>query len=307
MKGTQRISVTTSFSPGVYGGAELGESMGGGSLLAHVQSAGRHGAVLGESRSRGAATGAGMRTLRALSALSALCLLANRGTAQYREIAVVDGGAVAGTVLVAGDVPALPPQEVFKRLEFCGSTMPDERLLVGPGGALRNAVVHLVDIKAGKPIARNQPLVFDNVKCAFVPHVLTGSVGETLEIRNADPFLHDAHAWLGSRTLFNVGILPGHTKRQLLTDPGLIHINCNIRHTWMHAYLFVADDPYHTVTGADGRFRLDQVPPGTYTVQVWHEMLGSVEAPVTVERGKTASVNLALAATAPSAQPAAGP
>jgi plastocyanin len=244
-----------------------------------------------------------MRIQRVMVGLIWLCMLTDSAAAQYREEAVADGGAITGTVLVAGDIPVLPAQPVFKELGVCGSSTPDERLVAGPGGALRNAVVHLVDIPAGKPIVRDQPVVFDNVKCAFVPHVLAASVGETLEIHNADPFLHDAHAWLGTRTLFNVGILPGHTSRQPLTDAGLVHINCNVRHTWMHAYLFVADNPYHAVTGPDGRFILDQVPPGTYKVRVWHELLGSIEAPVTVESGKTATVNLALPATAPVGPP----
>lgn len=245
-----------------------------------------------------------MRLLPVLVGLISLCTLAEKGAAQYREENVGDGGTIAGTVLVTGDVSALPPQPVFKQIETCGSAIADERLMIGPGGALRNAVVYLPDITAGKPIPRNQPVVFDNAKCAFVPHVLTGSIGETLEIHNTDPFLHDAHAWLGTRTLFNVGILPGHTTRQPLTDPGLIHINCNVRHTWMHAYLFVAENPYHAVTGADGRFVLAEVPPGNYKVRVWHELLGSVEAPVAVEPGKTATINLALAATAPVGPPA---
>lgn len=236
-----------------------------------------------------------------------LCVLAGSAAGEYREEAAVNGGSIAGTVLVAGDIPVLPPQPVFKNLEVCGGSVPDERLVVGPGGALRNAVVHVLDVSAGKPISHEHPVVFDNVKCAFVPHVLTASVGDTLEIHNGDPFMHDAHAWLGTRTLFNVGILPGHTARQPLTDAGLIHVNCNVRHTWMHAYLFVADDPYHTVTGADGRFVLDQVPPGTHIVRVWHELLGSIEAPVTVEPGKTATVNLAMPAMAPSGPPVEAP
>ncbi len=236
-----------------------------------------------------------------------LSALAGRAAGEYRNESSLNGGSIAGTVLVAGDVPPVPPQPVFKQLEVCGGSVADQRLAVGPGGALRNAVVHILDIDAGKPMAHDKPIVFDNVKCAFVPHVLTASVGDTLEIRNSDPFMHDAHAWLGTRTLFNVGILPGHTTHQLLSDPGLIHVNCNVRHTWMHAYLFVADDPYHTVTGADGRFVLDQVPPGPHVVRVWHELLGSVEAPVTVEPGKTATVNLAMPAVALSGPPVEAP
>ena len=240
-----------------------------------------------------------MRSLRVFLVAIWLCAGAQGVLAEYREVSVANGGTVAGTILVAGEVPVLAPQPVFKQLGFCGDTVPDQRLVVGPGGALANAVVELVGVTAGKPVPRDQAVVIDNVKCAFVPHVRSATVGQTLEIHNSDPFLHDAHAWLGTRTLFNVGILPGRTSRQPLTDAGLVHINCNVRHTWMHAYAFVGDNPYHAVTGADGRFAIDQVPPGSYTLRVWHELLGSVDRPVTVEPGKTATVDVAMPATAP--------
>jgi len=240
-----------------------------------------------------------MRTGCALLLTVWSCVVAHGAAAEYREMAVPDGGIVSGTVLVAGEVPALAPQPVYKELGFCGNAMPDQRLTVGPGGALANAVVQVVSVPAGKPVPRDQPVVLDNVKCAFVPHVRGATVGQTLEIHNSDPFMHDAHAWLGTRSLFNVGILPGHTSRQPLTDAGLVHINCNVRHTWMHAYVFVGDDPYHAVTGADGRFAIDQVPPGTYVLRVWHELLGSVDRPVSVEAGKTATVDVALPLAAP--------
>jgi plastocyanin len=214
-----------------------------------------------------------MRSSIVLLAVVSMCVWPRDVRAQYREIPVPNGGTVSGSVLVAGDIPVLPPQPVFKQLEHCGASVADERLSVGPGGALSNAVVMLLEVPAGKPLPKDQPVVLDNTKCAFVPHVRAATVGQTLEIHNTDPFLHDAHAWLGTRTLFNVGILPGHTNRQPLNDAGLIHINCNVRHTWMHAYVFVSEDPYHAVTGSDGRFSIDQVPPGTYTMRVWHELL----------------------------------
>ncbi|MGH7789814.1 MAG: carboxypeptidase regulatory-like domain-containing protein [Candidatus Binatia bacterium] len=225
--------------------------------------------------------------------------------AEYRAEPVVDGGSISGRVLAAGDIPQLPPQPVYKEHGVCGKALPDQRLMVGKGGALANAVVDVVGITAGKPIPRDRPVVFDNAKCQFVPHVAAGAVGQTVEFHNSDPFLHDAHAWLGTRTLFNIGVLPDHTARRPLTDAGLVHINCNVRHTWMHAYLFVGENPYAVVTGADGQFALDQVPPGTYTVRVWHELLGSLERPVTVEAGKTATVDFALPVTA--VEPAAAP
>ena len=224
---------------------------------------------------------------------------AQRARAEYREISVENGGKIAGTILTAGDVPILPPLPVFKQQEICGGNVVDFRLVVGPGDGLANAVVYLVDVPAGKPILRDHAVLLDNAKCAFIPHVRSGSVGQTLEIHNSDPFVHDAHAWLGTRTLFNDGILPGHTAHEPLSDAGLIHINCNVRHTWMQAYVYVGDNPYNAVTGPDGRYVIDGIPPGTYTVRVWHELLGNIDRSVTVESGKTTTVDAALPIVAP--------
>jgi hypothetical protein len=233
-------------------------------------------------------------------AVTALCLLVvtSPAAAEYREISVTAGATIKGQVFVAGELPVLPPQPVFKQKETCGIELPDERLVVGKNGELANAIVYLTDIKAGKPARLEQPVKLDNRKCAFVPHVLSATFGQTLELHNSDPFLHDAHAFLGSRTLFNVAILKGKTVSQPLLDTGLVHINCNVRHTWMHAYLYVADHPYHVVTDAEGKFEMDKVPPGTWTLRVWHEMLGSVDRHVKLRGDEVKTLEVRLSTVA---------
>jgi hypothetical protein len=195
--------------------------------------------------------------------LTSLIVVGGAATAAYREEPIANGGRILGTVHVMGDVTPLPPQPVFKEKGFCGESVPDERLVIDPAGHLGNAVVHLVGIQAGKPVPRSHPVRLENRKCAFVPHVVVSSIGQTLEIENDDPFLYDAHAILGPETLFNLAIPKGRTVHHVLDTPGTAHVNCNVRHTWMHAYLFVTDDPYHVVTDPSGRFVLDDVPPGT--------------------------------------------
>jgi hypothetical protein len=176
----------------------------------------------------------------------------------------------------------------------------DDRLVVGSDGALQFGVVTVNGITKGKPVPRTD-LVLHNRLCAFVPHVTSATRGQMLQIVNDDPILHDAHAWLGQRTLFNLAIPRGRTVHHSLGDAGLIHINCNVRHTWMHAYILVDEDPYHTVTGPDGRFTITDVPAGSYRLTTWHEMLGTIETPVTVTAGATVTADVDFPSVAPAA------
>ena len=230
---------------------------------------------------------------------ASVVILCGSGASAYRETVVANGGQIVGTVHVAGDITPLPQQPVFKEKDFCGETVPDERLVVDSAGNLGGAVIHLAGIEVGKGVPRSEPVRLDNRKCAFVPHVVAASVGQTLEMHNEDPILHDAHAILGPETLFNLAIPKGRTVHHVLETPGIAHVNCNVRHTWMHAYLFVADDPYLAVTDRSGRFVLDDVPPGTHTIAVWHELLGTSQRQVTVGQGETVTVDFQLSAVAP--------
>jgi hypothetical protein len=141
-------------------------------------------------------------------------------------------------------------------------------------------------------------LSLDNRTCRFVPHVQVGEVGQWLEIRNSDPVLHNADARMGAETLFNVGLPPDRLVRKPLARPGLIALTCDVRHTWMSAFVAVTDHPYHTVTDAYGAYEIRDLPPGTYTVRIWHEELGTHEQQVTIAPGATATLDAAY--TAPS-------
>ncbi len=205
-------------------------------------------------------------------------------------------GSLAGTVSVAGPVPARAPLPVYKSHQVCGNSMPDERLVVGPGGGVRYAVVTVEAVKGGRAPDRDVSLILDNRLCRFEPHVQTAEVGQTIELRNSDPILHNADARLGQDTLFNVALTPGREVRKPLTRAGLITVTCDVRHTWMKAFVAVADHPYHTVTDIEGAYEIRDLPPGSYAVRVWHEELGTREQPVTIEADKVATLDVAYPA-----------
>ena len=133
-----------------------------------------------------------------------------------------------------------------------------------------------------------------NEGCRFVPRVQLARAGAPTKTTSKDPLLHTTNAQLdGGRTLFNVGLpVPNLVVTRPLAGPGLVRITCNT-HTWMRGFIIVTDE-MGVVSGADGRFQLTGVPPGTYELKVWHEMLKAVPVKVTVTAGGTADVKLAL-------------
>jgi hypothetical protein len=200
----------------------------------------------------------------------------------------VEGGAtIQGTVRFNGPADKPSPHQVFKHQEVCGKAVEDESLVLGPQNSVRYAVVSIEGITRGKQLEHEALNVLDNQRCRFVPHVLAASVGQWLVIENSDPILHNADAVSLSdhKTLFNRGLPPNSQSRQPLIHADRLHVTCEVRHTWMEAYVVVADHPYVAVTDAEGAYELRDVPPGKYTLKVWHERLGSLEQVVTVEKG----------------------
>jgi plastocyanin len=209
------------------------------------------------------------------AALAAAAWLAATTAAAYEAASVADGGAIEGAVTFAGPIPAIEPIPVDpKHHEFCGAEVPAEALVVDPAGrGVRYAVVYLEGIDRGKPRAEGPPLVLDNRKCLFAPHVLSATVGDTLRVRNADPTLHNIRARvLGeTRSLMNV-VQPtqGQETDREIRKPAVMALSCDA-HPHMHGWLLAFEHPYHAVTDARGRFRLADVPPGRYRVVAWHE------------------------------------
>jgi plastocyanin len=206
-------------------------------------------------------------------------------------------GILRGTVTLAGPPPTRAPLPVLKNEHVCGPGVPDDRLVVGARGGLRYAVVTVEGVR-GRPPERDLTLVLDNRACRFHPHVQVAEVGQWLEIVNSDPILHNADATLGPETIFNVALPPGRHVRKPLARAGVVTVTCDVRHTWMKAFVVVADHPYHTVTDIDGAYEVRDLPPGRYTMRVWHEELGTREQTVTIAAGAAATADVSYPSTA---------
>ena len=203
--------------------------------------------------------------------------------------------AVKGAVSVAGNFPAPKPLPVFKNRAFCGASVRNETLLIGAGNALGNAAVLLRPIGA-KAATQPSAVILDNKHCAFAPHIQVATLGSELLLKNSDPILHTVHARLGKETLFNVGLPKWRQLTKRLDRVGIVHIDCDVLHTWMSAAIIVTDTPYFAVTDDAGRFSIDGVPAGRYDMEVWHERLGSMSTRLSVAGGLAGFVEIIYSA-----------
>jgi hypothetical protein len=240
------------------------------------------------------------RTLYIAMISAAALGLAPETGAQYAGGPVANGGTISGTVKAKGKPPADEIKDVKKNVEQCGAKMAAQKYVVGPSGGLQYAVAMIEGIKAGKQAGAAGGLTYDNSACKFSPHVMVAPTGSVLKVRNSDDMLHNSHFFLveggKKKNLINLA-LPKKGQvlenNKILRKEGLISVECDA-HDFMQGYIWSLPHPYGEVTGADGAFKLTDVPAGTYSLKVWHEALGEKIVSVTVEAGKDAKVAVEL-------------
>ena len=127
----------------------------------------------------------------------------------------------------------------------------------------------------------------------FVPAAVVVPVGGSVTFPNGDPFFHNVFSY-SSAQRFDLGRYPaGESKTVDFPDPGIVEVFCEV-HEFMRGAILVAENPYHAIVGADGSFRMDGVPPGTYTIAFWHPDYRPVRQEVVVEEAGTAWVSVEL-------------
>ena len=216
-----------------------------------------------------------------------------RGNLTSTALAASAGGTISGRVVFVGDAPALKKVKVTKDGEKCGTEVTVEDLIVGADKGIQNAVVGVVGLK-GAPAKPANPPTVDQRGCVFHPHVLIAPVGVGVDILNNDGILHNFHTASTKNSPMNRA-QPGFRKKMTETfaQPEIIKVSCDA-HSWMSAWLVITDHPYIDATDGSGAFKINDVPPGNHTVEVWHETLGKVTKTVAVKAGEEAKVTIEL-------------
>lgn len=230
------------------------------------------------------------------AALAVVALASAVGAAEYVEKSVADGATISGTVYFEGVVPAPRVLTVTKDSHLAGADTREVDVVVVDDGKLAEAVVYLETVSAGKPWPElPDGGLIDQEGARFLPSSRVVHQGVAVPLRNSDPELHNIHAYeligRARRTIFNYSQIPGFPDLEVVVDlkrEPYVKLECDA-HNFMHEYLFVASNPYYGVSGDDGSFAIDDVPPGTYKLIAWHPNFGEHAQDVTVAAGSTVS------------------
>jgi len=204
-------------------------------------------------------------------------------------------GTIKGKVRLTGKLPGNPVirmgmdpkcNEMNK-----GKQTVNEKVKAAIDGSLANVFVHLEGKFPSTPVPKT-PVVIDQQSCVYTPRVVGVRVGQTLEIRNSDNLMHNVHSVTNLNNGFNVAQPKAGAVNSfpMKSEEVMLRIGCDV-HNWMFAWVGVVANPYFAVTDNTGSFQITGVPPGTYTIDAWQEVYGTVKQNVKVTAGGTATVD----------------
>ena len=224
---------------------------------------------------------------KVIGAFLAIALVAGVAAVAHRPgpAGAQGGGTIEAAVTYAG-APVVEKLKVNKDTEKCGTEAVIEKVVVGANKGLANAVV---SVPGAKGAAKAVKATVDQHGCKFVPHVTAMTPGE-LDLKNSDDILHNIHTY----STANPSINKAQPKfKKVMTEkfekPEIIKLTCDV-HSWMLGWVAVMPNPFFGVTDANGVTKIDNVPPGKYTVEAWHETLGKQTKDVEVKAGQATKV-----------------
>jgi plastocyanin len=204
-------------------------------------------------------------------------------------------GTIRGHVALMGQLPGNPVirmgiDPMCSKMN-AGKRVIQEYVLATIDGSLANVFVRLQGKFPETPVP-SQPVIIDQRACIYTPRVVGVRVGQTVQVKNSDAFMHNVDGLSGKNNGFNIaqpraGLVYEFKPKN---EEVMLHLKCDV-HNWMNAYVGIVTNPYFTVTNMMGTFEIARVPAGTYTIQAWHERYGPVMKTVTVKAGAVATVD----------------
>lgn len=222
---------------------------------------------------------------RAVLLGSLVCLIAAFGAAPSVS---AEGLSVSGQVVFEGKAPKPRRLNLQADDDHCKDLHADSPLYadgaaIGPKGEFADIFVWIDNPPEEEYPPSDEVVLLDQIGCRYTPYVFGIMVGQTFKVANSDETTHNVRGFARKNRPFNFGQPPGLPPRtRVFKKPEFpLKIKCDI-HPWMESYCLVMAHPFYAVTGEDGKFEIENVPAGTYTLKAWHSRLGELEQEITV-------------------------
>ena len=207
--------------------------------------------------------------------------------------AAAETGSIKGRFVVDQEVPDLDPlvakNEPVRDAAVCSAeAVPNQTYVIGDDGGIANIVVYLKEAPDDMPedaaTPSDEPAVFDQQGCVFIPHVFAVQAGRPITVKSSDGVAHNVRVNFFNNPSINQ-VIPGNGTTEVTLELGESapsSVACDI-HPYMNAYWMVTDHPYVAVTDSEGNFEIKNLPEGDHKFRVWHEANGYIDKSMKVE------------------------
>ena len=221
----------------------------------------------------------------------------------YQEMEVSNGGSIQGKVTLTGKMPypRIYHLVLFPNIDMCAESDTDDEMnrvledfKVSPDGGLKDVVVTLEHVDAGKPFNK-EPINITAENCKFFPDVNVIRQGENFTVDNIDAVMHNSQVYQKERgkILLNIPIPAEEVSDGKITFKKkfkIMQMICGM-HEFMQTWGYRVQNPYYAQTKIDGNFKIDNIPPGEYKVTAWHYLIKRQSQKVKIAAGETFDLN----------------
>ena len=243
------------------------------------------------------------KILSIVTLIISISSLASTSGWAYQEMEVANGGTIQGRVILSGEMPypRIYHLILFPNIDMCAEIDTDDemnRILedfkVSPDGGLKDVVVTLEHVDAGKPFNK-EPINITAENCKFFPDVNVIRQGESFEVDNIDAVMHNSQVYQKERgkILLNIPIPAEEVSDGKITFKRkykIMQMICGM-HEFMQTWGYRVQNPYYAQTKIDGNFKIDNIPPGEYKVTAWHYLIKRQSQKVKIAAGETFDLN----------------
>ncbi len=227
---------------------------------------------------------------------------ATESTGPVFKVDPATAATISGKVAFEGEKPK--PRQIRMDAEAACAALHKERVygeevVVNDNNTLEYVFVYVKEGLGDKTFETpSEPAVLDQKGCVYTPHMIGVQAGQKLKILNSDPTTHNIHPIPANNREWNTSMAPGISplERTFPREEVMIPVKCNV-HPWMKSYIGVLKHPFFSITGKEGTFEIEGLPPGEYTIEAWHEKLGTMTQKVTVAEKETKTVDFAMKMT----------